>query len=197
MSMKKVLIVDDSTFNLNMCKNSLKDLYELYFAPSAELMFKILKQIKPDLILLDVKMPGIHGYEAMRMLKADNEYKDIPVIFLTAMDDEDSEMEGFELGAMDYIHKPFVKSLLIKRINAQIAENEMKSELSALKKFTADCVKSEKSVKNNLQTSLNKVTEMIETSITSDDINKIKEHLIKTKEEIQSIHKFIDNIKET
>ena len=134
MSRKKIILVDDNTANLTACKKALKDLYDVFPAPSAEKMFDILEHVIPDLILLDVEMPVMNGYEAIRILKANNAHKDIPVIFLSAMDDAESEMEGLDLGAVDYIHKPFVSALLTKRIETHIAVIDSKKELLALNK---------------------------------------------------------------
>ena len=113
---KVIVVVDDNNANLIACKNILKPHYSVYPAPSTERMFDLLKNIKPDLILMDVEMPGIDGYEAVRMLKGNEAYKDIPLIFLSARSDAKSEMEGFGVGAMDYIHKPFFSTLLLRRI---------------------------------------------------------------------------------
>jgi len=132
MTKKKIILVDDNPANLTACKKSLKDLYDVFPVPSAEKMFELLLHVHPDLILLDVEMPGTNGYEAMQKLQANEVYKDIPVIFLSAMDDAQSEIEGLNLGAVDYIHKPFVGPLLIRRIDMHLAVVEGKQELLAL-----------------------------------------------------------------
>jgi DNA-binding response OmpR family regulator len=86
-------------------------------------MFKLLEHIKPDLILLDVEMPDMNGYEATRALKKNEMFKDIPIIFLTARGDPVSEKFGLNLGATDYIHKPIVSDQLLKRIEKLFALN--------------------------------------------------------------------------
>ena len=144
---------------MNVCKKALKGLYETYLVLSAEKMFEILSGTIPDLILLDVEMPGIHGYDAIKMLKSNELYKDIPVIFLSAMDDAQSEMTGLELGAVDYIHKPFVNSLLLKRIETHLTLSAMNRGGAAL---------------GTLGTSLGTITDLIDASLNSDDINEIK-----------------------
>jgi putative two-component system response regulator len=103
-----------------MGRNMLKTFHEVYPAPSAAKLFEILENVLPDLILLDIEMPEMNGYEAIKLLKADARYADIPVIFLTAKDDESSELEGFSLGAVDYVAKPFSGPLLLKRIENQL-----------------------------------------------------------------------------
>jgi putative two-component system response regulator len=113
---KKIIVVDDNPENLNALKNTLKDTYGVYPCPSAPEMFDLLEHIKPDLILLDVEMPDMNGYDAIKKLKSDTQNREIPVIFLTSMSGEQSETEGLNLGAVDYIHKPFVTPVLLQRI---------------------------------------------------------------------------------
>ncbi|MCL1927661.1 MAG: response regulator [Treponema sp.] len=125
----KIIIVDDSMANLTMGRNMLKTFYEVYPAPSAAKLFEILENILPDLILLDIEMPEINGYEVIKRLKADKRSEDIPVIFLTAKNDEDSELEGFDLGAVDYISKPFSGPLLLKRIENQLLIIKQRNDL--------------------------------------------------------------------
>jgi len=118
--MKTIFIVDDNDANLLIAKNALDGMYETYALPSAERMFKLLEKIKPDLILLDVDMPKMDGFEAMQKLKSDDSLKTIPVIFLTAKQDSESERQGFEIGAIDFISKPFSQPVLLKRIEMHI-----------------------------------------------------------------------------
>jgi putative two-component system response regulator len=118
---KKIIVVDDNLDNLNALKNTLKDIYGVYPSPSALEMFELLEHIRPDLILLDVEMPEMNGYEAIKKLKSNTQYKDIPVIFLTSMIDEQSKMEGLRLGAVDYIYKPFDAALLLQRLETHLS----------------------------------------------------------------------------
>jgi len=129
---KRVIAVDDNLTNLITIKNILKTLYETYTASSAAKMFDLLTKIKPDLILLDVEMPELNGYEAARILKNNGEYKNIPVIFVTSMNDAESEVEGLEIGAVDYIYKPYATSLLLKRIETHLMLAENTRELEEL-----------------------------------------------------------------
>jgi putative two-component system response regulator len=125
----KILLVDDSMANLTVGKNMLKDLYEVYAIPSAAKLFEILEHVLPDLILLDVMMPEMDGYTAMKKLKADKHLADIPVIFLTSKVDQESELEGLSLGAIDYVTKPFAASLLLRRIENHLLLLAQKKEL--------------------------------------------------------------------
>ena len=130
---KTIIIVDDNNANLVSCKNILKAYYEVFPAPSAAKMFDLLDHVEPDLILLDVEMPDINGYEAAKMLKDGDEFKGIPIIFLTAKSDATSEMEGLNLGALDYIHKPFVSTLLLRRIELHLSLIEYQKSLEERK----------------------------------------------------------------
>ena len=113
---RKIIIVDDNNVNLVICKTILKPFYAVYTALSAAKMFKLMGHIKPDLILLDVEMPDINGYEAARMLKEKTDFTEIPIIFLTARNDPVSEKVGLNLGAADYISKPIDSGQLLERI---------------------------------------------------------------------------------
>ena len=92
----------------------------VYPIPSAIKMFNILEHVNPDLILLDVEMPEMDGYEAAQKLKSHDTFKNIPIIFLSAKTDTASETEGLNLGAVDYIHKPIVSSDLLSRIEEHL-----------------------------------------------------------------------------
>jgi len=135
----KIILVDDNMANLTLGRHMLKMLYEVYPAPSAAKLFEILEQILPDLVLLDIEMPEMNGYEAIKKMKADARFADIPVIFLTAKSDVDSELEGFNLGAADYMSKPFFAPLLLKRIANQLLIVRQKKALldsqAALKEY--------------------------------------------------------------
>ena len=117
-------MVDDNTTNLLTCKSVLKPFYEVYPVPSAAKMFKLIEHIKPDLILLDVEMPEINGYETARMLKEQDAFREIPIIFLTARNDPVSQKIGLNLGAADYIFKPIDGSQLIERIGKLLSSEE-------------------------------------------------------------------------
>jgi len=126
---KKIIVVDDAPDSISAIRNTLKDLYEVYPCQSAMKMFELLEHVHADLILLDVEMPDMDGYEAMKKLKSDERYRDIPVIYLSAMRDAESEMEGLKLGAVDYIHKPFVTPLLLQRIKIHLSLVDQKKEI--------------------------------------------------------------------
>jgi len=117
---KTILVVDDVKLNLVAARDVLQDTYELYEAISAEEGFKILDEHIPDLILLDIYMPEMDGYEMLEKLKACNRLKKIPVIILTADTQSASEIKGFQLGAVDFITKPFIAPVMKQRIRTQL-----------------------------------------------------------------------------
>ncbi|MDR2784535.1 MAG: response regulator [Treponema sp.] len=160
---QKIFLVDDNMTNLTAGKTMLKNYYDIFSIPSGGKLFEILEKVTPDLILLDIEMPGMSGYEAIKKLKAEKRTYDIPVIFLTARNDSGSELEGLSLGAIDYIFKPFSPPLLLKRIenhllirNQQLALKDYNDNLQQMvRKQTKQVIELQNSI-------LNTVTEMVE-----------------------------------
>jgi len=130
-SRKKIIIVDDNASYLSVVRVLLKPFYEVYPAPSAAKLFEVVKKFIPDLVLLDVNMPEMSGFEAISILKENPRYKDIPVVFLTSRDDEASAVKGLDLGAVDYITKPFSGPLLLKRISNILTMEQLKRDLQS------------------------------------------------------------------
>ena len=124
-----ILLIDDVMLNHATAKDVLGDDYELLSAKSAKEGFKILEETIPDLILLDIVMPETNGMEMLTELKKIPLYKNIPVIFLTADTSPEAEIEGFNLGIVDYITKPFVPAVMKKRIETQIRLSEYEKSL--------------------------------------------------------------------
>jgi len=117
----KILIVDDVPANLDLLRKTLESkAYNISVAPSGEVALNIVRRAIPDLILLDVVMPGIDGFETCRRLKANPATADIPVIFLTAKDEPDSVLEGFHAGGVDYITKSFQNEEVLLRIETHL-----------------------------------------------------------------------------
>jgi putative two-component system response regulator len=116
-----ILVVDDTASNLSLMSDLLSPHYRIKVAISGERALKIVRSTPEiDLILLDIMMPDIDGYEICRQLKADVRTKNIPVIFLTARTDVRDEEEGFELGAVDYITKPFSPPIILSRVKTHL-----------------------------------------------------------------------------
>ena len=113
---KKLFLIDDTEFSLVRTKQFLKDYYEVYTIDSATKMFELLEKVWPDLILLDIEMPGMDGYETLELLKNKKHYSQIPVIFLSGRYDEKSILKGLTLGAVDHVIKPYTPKDLLERI---------------------------------------------------------------------------------
>ena len=129
--MKEIFVVDDNITNLAVAKNVLTDLYKVRTIPSAAKMFDILDKVKPDLILLDIEMPDMNGFEALSILKKSKKTANIPVIFLTGSNDNNEEARGFEMGAVDFINKPFSEPVLQNRIKTHLDIDAIIKERSA------------------------------------------------------------------
>jgi PleD family two-component response regulator len=117
---KKIILVDDVNFSLISTTSRLEKHYDIYPANSAEKMFEILERILPDLILLDINMPDIDGFEAIQRLKSLRHLSRIPVIFLSGKSDKSSIIKGLSLGAADFMTKPFTDTELIDCIEMQL-----------------------------------------------------------------------------
>jgi putative two-component system response regulator len=175
-----IFLVDDNMSNLTTGKTMLKDHYDVFSIPSGNKLFEILEKVRPDLILLDIEMPQMNGYSAIKKLKSEQNTRDIPVIFLTARGDPGSELEGLSLGAIDYISKPFSPPLLLKRLenhllirNQQIALKDYNDNLQQMvQKRTRQVVELQNSI-------LNTIAEMVEfrDDITGGHIERTQSYL--------------------
>ncbi|MDR2770688.1 MAG: response regulator [Clostridiales Family XIII bacterium] len=177
---KRILLVDDNMANLTMGKNMLKMFYEVYPMPSAEKLFDCLDRFIPDLILLDIEMPEIDGYEAIRRLKSKAVFADIPVIFLTSKCDAGSELAGLNLGAVDYVFKPFSAPLLLKRIETHLLFAQQKTELTLRNENLQAAVREKSRQVSKLETAvLNIVAELVEfrDSVTGGHVSRTQRYL--------------------
>jgi len=129
--MKTIFVVDDSDTNLSMAEKALDKLYRVMTMPSAAKMFSFLEKLTPDLILLDIEMPDIDGFAALERLKSNSLWSNIPVMFLTGRTDTEVEVRGFEMGAVDFISKPFSAPVLVNRIMTHLNIDELIRERSA------------------------------------------------------------------
>jgi len=129
--MKTIFVVDDSDTNLSMAEEALDKHYRVMTMPSAAKMFSLLGKIKPDLILLDIEMPEMDGFEALGRLKSESVWANIPVVFLTGHTDAEVEVHGFEMGAVDFITKPFSAPVLLNRIKTHLDIDELIRERTA------------------------------------------------------------------
>ena len=116
-----LLLVDDEPVNLRVLKQLLANDYQLIFARNGEEALKLAPSRQPNLILLDVMMPGLTGFEVCRQLKQQENTKQIPVIFVTALNDEQDETQGFDAGAVDYITKPISPAIVKARVKTHLS----------------------------------------------------------------------------
>lgn len=127
-----ILVVDDTETNIDILMETLADEYDVRVALDGESALDYLADELPDLILLDIMMPGMDGYEVCSRLKADPATREIPVIFLTAMTDEQNEAKGLALGAVDYVTKPFSAALVKARVSKQLELKKHQNHLQEL-----------------------------------------------------------------
>jgi len=131
---ERILLVDDNPTNLQVLFQTLEGRgYNLLVAKDGETAISIVRKALPELILLDIMMPGIDGYEVCRRLKNDPTTKEIPIIFLSALDETKDKVRGLDLGAVDYISKPFQAEEVIARVNTHITIDRLRREVQAQK----------------------------------------------------------------
>jgi len=135
----KIVVVDDNLTALQLVRDALKPFYEVYPAPSGAKMFEVLGHVTIDLIILDIEMPEMDGYEVLGILKSNPNTASIPIVFLTSRADDATELVGFDIGAVDYVAKPFSEPLLLKRIANQLLIVELRNELLASQAALKEC----------------------------------------------------------
>lgn len=173
---KVILAVDDSVVILRMVQDLLKDEYQIAGAVTAAKALDFLERNTPDLILLDVEMPEISGYDLINTLKGDPRWEDIPVIFLTSMSDPHNEERGLAMGAVDYISKPITPGILIRRVQCHI---ELQNHRLHLEKLVHQ--KTEQLVKTN-----DAIMEIL-ASVTSFRDNETGSHIRRTTRYVEAI----------
>ncbi len=144
----RVLLVDDTATNLQVLFQTLDGRgYELFIAQTGEEALQSIRQTRPDLVLLDIMMPGIDGYETCRQLKADEDLRDTTVIFMSALDDTADKVRGLELGAVDYITKPFQAEEVLAHVNTHL---QIRRLTKALERTNAELEQSVARMKRDL-----------------------------------------------
>ena len=124
-----ILVVDDEPGNLQVIKETLKELYRLAFANSGEQAIEIAKKLLPDLVLMDIMMPKLDGYQTCQRFKETPMLQEIPIIFATALGEEDDESKGFKVGGVDYITKPLKPTILKARVKTHLELKQARDEL--------------------------------------------------------------------
>ncbi|HMB00133.1 MAG TPA: response regulator [Spirochaetota bacterium] len=138
---KKLLIVEDSQVNIEILVAALQDDYKLSVARDGKQALKAVRQVRPDLVLLDIMMPEMDGFETCTKLKEQPDTKEIPVIFLTGLTKQENKTMGFEVGGVDYITKPFELPEVRARINTHLALRQAREELTMHNKKLDELVK--------------------------------------------------------
>jgi len=178
--MKTIFVVDDNTINLMTADKTLSDYYNVITFASASAMFDFLNNTIPDLILLDIMMPDIDGYEALKELRTDMNYAGIPVIFLTSKNDAATEALGFEMGVIDFISKPFSGPVLLNRIKTHLHIEEIISGRTAMIKERTEMLKQRTEKLLRLQNSMiNVLAGMVENrdKLTGEHITRTTEYI--------------------
>ncbi len=124
-----ILVVDDDEISLKLAEGILRKLYTVRKARSAKAAFKIMEADKPDLIMLDLHMPDIDGFEMIELLQKKEDYKEIPIVFLTSDNDREIEVRGFKAGAQDFITKPFIPEIVVQRIDRILELSRLQKDL--------------------------------------------------------------------
>jgi putative two-component system response regulator len=185
---KFILIVDDTPANIAVVTGILKDIYRLKAATQGEKALALITASDPpDLILLDVMMPDMDGYEVCRRLKSNPDTADIPVIFLTAMTDADDETAGLDIGAVDYIHKPFNPAIIKARIHNHILLREQRHLLQNQNKSLERLVEERTQQLSLIQD----VTIMALTSLAETRDNETGNHIRRTQHYVRELAKHL------
>lgn len=193
--MKKILIIEDSLVSQSLLFEILNDSYRLIFQTDAISGIESARENLPDLILLDIKMPEMDGYEACNILKSDVRTRNIPIIFITSLDSESEKVKGFAAGADDYVVKPFYRQELIARIKAHISIQESKKQaldVARLTVFKEMAVAISHEINNPL-TTVYAYLHMLQKEL-SDSSEPTKAALAGIREEIIRIHKIVSKL---
>ncbi len=192
-----VLIVDDNPNNLKMLIDYLKESgFKLVVAQNGQEALNRVKHVLPDIILLDIMMPILDGYETCKLLKADEKYKDIPIIYMTALSDTRNKIKAFETGAVDYITKPFHQEEILARVKTHITLQKQKkelSELNAMKNLFLSIIA------HDIRSAINPLflgTEVLLRMVTKFNDNKLNMFVSTLRRSAENANKLMDNLLE-
>jgi two-component system, sensor histidine kinase and response regulator len=198
MKRQSVMIVDDTPANIEILSESLGDDYELIFATSGADALELIRREKPDLLLLDVMMPGMDGYQLCTLLKGDPATRDIPVIFVTAMCQEEDEIRGLELGAIDYVTKPISPHIVRARVKNHLELKRYRDLLESLS-MAADRAKKEflRSISHELRTPLTPILGMTDLVLNSEEDDDKRRYLSLVQKAAMKLLGIIEDLIET
>jgi response regulator RpfG family c-di-GMP phosphodiesterase len=162
--MGKILVVDDTAASLKLLTDILKEAgYEVRSAINGELALRAAKSSLPELVLLDIRMPEMDGFEVCRRLKNDPAMHDVPVIFVSAVTETDEKVLGFGVGAVDFVTKPYQRDELLARVHTHLELNRLRNHLEDMvEERTSELKASEKKLRNNLLDSVTTLAEVVE-----------------------------------
>lgn len=205
---QKVLIVDDMSSNIKVLGEALRGCYDISFARSGSEALEIVAQNLPDLILLDIMMPGIDGYEVCKRLRLEKKSRDVPIIFITARDTDGDETRGFKLGAVDYITKPFNPEIVKARVKTQLELKRHRDHLSEIvRERTSQLIHSDRlatlgtisaAVVHEIKNPLFYISgnaELVQQYIESGEIDKVPEKLERIIDGTKRISLLTENLK--
>ena len=161
---RKILVVDDTPASLRLLTDILKaEGYEVRSAISGELALRAATSNPPELVLLDIRMPEMDGYEVCRRLKAQPATRDVPVIFVSAISETGEKVQGFELGAVDFVTKPYHRDELLARVRSHLELNRLRHHLEVLvEERTVELRASEQKLRTNLFDSVTALASIVE-----------------------------------
>jgi len=191
-SKQRILVVDDTPTNIDVIANMLSDDFFIQAATSGRTALKIIERKQPDLILLDIMMPEMSGYELCEILKKNDKTKYIPIVFITATISTEDQIKGFELGAADFISKPVNPIILYARIKTHLALKKSNDKFAQMKKIT--------SLSKMVEVIVNKVgppTEAIvhEVDELSETVSQCEQALKKVDVQIESFPRLYEQVK--
>ena len=160
-----VLVVDDEPNNLEVLGELLNTEYRVLVANNAETGLTLALSQRPDLILLDILMPNLNGFDACSLLKSSPKTQHIPIIFLTALDDIKDKVRGLELGAVDYVTKPFQLQELLSRINVSLKISQLTKKLKQKNEILIQEIKARKNVELELKKSEERLKTIINNNL--------------------------------
>ncbi len=202
MNTATILIVDDNPTNLQVLLSSLQEIgFETLIAQSGEGALRQVKYAQPDLILLDVMMPGIDGFETCRRLKENNTTREIPVIFMTALSDTVDKIKGFEVGGVDYITKPFQHEEVLARVNTHLTilklQQQIQKKNEQLRELNASKDKFFSIIAHDLKTPFSALlgfTRTVADSVVNFSLDEMTEIFIDLQKSAENLYALLENL---